>query len=217
MKVAISRIHYPVYSLGPGKRVGIWFQGCSIRCKGCISVDTWDKTKNQVELTQVLELLAKWLPQADGLTISGGEPFEQFEPLKYILEAAKKHTSINTFVYTGKAFEEITQPLLDLNGLIDAVMTDPLDDTLPQTLPLRGSDNQRLFALTQTGQSIREYIENLSQNDLKVLDFSYSQQEAHISGVTKRADIVKLVSDLKSHGTQAAAFEDIRVNRSELS
>ncbi len=217
MKVAISRINYPVYALGPGKRVAIWFQGCSIRCKGCISVDTWDKTKNQIELTQVLELLAEWLPQADGLTISGGEPFDQTEQLKCILEAAKKHNSINTFVYTGRPFEDITQQLQDLNGLIDAIMTDPLDNSLPQTLPLRGSDNQRLFALTQTGLGIREYIENLSQDDLKVLDLSYSQNEAYISGVTKRADIVKLVSNLKSQGTQTTTFEDTRVNRSKLS
>ncbi|MCT5046402.1 radical SAM protein, partial [Pseudomonas aeruginosa] len=27
--------------MGTGRRLGIWFQGCSIRCPGCISADTW--------------------------------------------------------------------------------------------------------------------------------------------------------------------------------
>ena len=39
--VSISRLHFPVTTLGPGHRIGIWFQGCSIRCEGCLSMDTW--------------------------------------------------------------------------------------------------------------------------------------------------------------------------------
>ncbi|WP_461325238.1 4Fe-4S cluster-binding domain-containing protein [Bradyrhizobium diazoefficiens] len=41
IRISVSRIHFPVTTLGPGRRLGIWFQGCSIRCPGCISMDTW--------------------------------------------------------------------------------------------------------------------------------------------------------------------------------
>jgi len=33
--IAISRAHFPISTLGPGLRLGVWMQGCSIRCKGC--------------------------------------------------------------------------------------------------------------------------------------------------------------------------------------
>jgi anaerobic ribonucleoside-triphosphate reductase activating protein len=39
MKIAVSKAHYPVTVLGPGKRIGIWL-GCRIQCKGCVSQDT---------------------------------------------------------------------------------------------------------------------------------------------------------------------------------
>ena len=39
--IALNRLHWPVTVLGPGRRVGIWMQGCSIGCRGCVSRDTW--------------------------------------------------------------------------------------------------------------------------------------------------------------------------------
>ena len=39
--IAVNRLHWPVTVLGPGRRVGIWMQGCSIGCPGCVSRDTW--------------------------------------------------------------------------------------------------------------------------------------------------------------------------------
>ena len=41
MLIAINKAHYPVTVLGPGQRIGIWFQGCRIHCPGCVSQDTW--------------------------------------------------------------------------------------------------------------------------------------------------------------------------------
>ena len=38
--LALSRMHFPVTTLGPGNRIGIWVQGCTIRCPGCVSADT---------------------------------------------------------------------------------------------------------------------------------------------------------------------------------
>ena len=40
-QIGLNRVHFPVTALGPGRRVGIWLQGCSIRCPGCMSLDTW--------------------------------------------------------------------------------------------------------------------------------------------------------------------------------
>ena len=37
MELSIARIYYPVKTLGPGNRIGIWTAGCPRRCSGCIS------------------------------------------------------------------------------------------------------------------------------------------------------------------------------------
>jgi anaerobic ribonucleoside-triphosphate reductase activating protein len=70
-------MHFPVTTLGPGRRVGVWLQGCSIRCQGCISVDTWIKDRGITTVDEVVTALQLWLSRADGITVSGGEPFDQ--------------------------------------------------------------------------------------------------------------------------------------------
>ena len=67
--IAISRIHYPVTTLGPGKRIGIWMQGCSIRCPGCISADTWAPGRGVVRVRSVIERILR--------SVSGIELAEQ--------------------------------------------------------------------------------------------------------------------------------------------
>ena len=42
MNILVNKAHYPVSVLGHGKRIGIWLQGCSIRCRSCCSLDTWE-------------------------------------------------------------------------------------------------------------------------------------------------------------------------------
>lgn len=75
-ELLVNIIHYPVYTLGPGKRVGIWLQGCSIRCKGCMSSHTWEFDKNRaIKIEQVTNILKSF--GCKRLTISGGEPFDQ--------------------------------------------------------------------------------------------------------------------------------------------
>ena len=91
--IAISRVHFPITTLGPGKRLGIWMQGCSIHCPGCISADTWAVGKGVIELEHLLTSIESWLPNADGVTISGGEPFDQFQPLLALLQSLRRRTA----------------------------------------------------------------------------------------------------------------------------
>ncbi|MEX0827366.1 MAG: 4Fe-4S cluster-binding domain-containing protein, partial [Haliea sp.] len=81
----LSRVHFPVTALGPGRRIGIWFQGCSIRCSGCISLDTWDDKKGLTSVENFMAEVYEWVAKADGVTISGGEPFDQVHALERLL------------------------------------------------------------------------------------------------------------------------------------
>src|SRR5262249_5797040 len=134
----LSRLHFPITALGPGKRVGIWFQGCSLHCPGCISADTWRPGRGRTTVASVLETMRPWLRKADGVTISGGEPLEQPLALIALLEAIRENSDGDILVYTGLELGELDGVLGRAQGLIDALITGPYRNDLPQTLPLRG-------------------------------------------------------------------------------
>ena len=206
MKIALSRMHFPVTTLGPGERVGLWFQGCSIRCPGCISMDTWAFNKNLVNISEVFELLESWLPTADGITITGGEPFDQFHQLKEILRFVQNFDHINSFVYSGYEQEELANQLKKLNGLIDIIMTGPLDISYSQSKPLRGSDNQRLSSLTSVGVALLNQI-NESPTNLSQLNVAFDGETTWIAGVPKRYDISRAIQIINADGIDARSME----------
>ncbi|WP_265296149.1 4Fe-4S cluster-binding domain-containing protein [Streptomyces sp. SHP 1-2] len=90
MEVRISGTHYPLETLGPGPRLGVWFQGCTLACPGCMSRHTWDgRGGGARSVADVLELWSAALAAgARGLTVSGGEPLQQPEALAALLSGA---------------------------------------------------------------------------------------------------------------------------------
>jgi anaerobic ribonucleoside-triphosphate reductase activating protein len=74
-----------------------------------------------------LEQISRWIPDADGITISGGEPFEQPEALIALLSALRKRTSIDILVYSGYPIESLNLILSQSSGMIDALISDAFD------------------------------------------------------------------------------------------
>ena len=219
MKVTISRLHFPVTTLGYGKRIGVWFQGCSIACKGCISTDTWpNDPQKRIEIEALYPLLSEWLPDADGVTISGGEPFEQPEALLALLQFFSKKSQqqiakpFSVFVYSGYSLDKL-QPQLEVfkeQGLIDAIMTDPFEESQAQTKPLRGSDNQHLSIFTLLGQQHFGRYGNESHPQAsvdKTLDMMSSDDQVWLAGVPLQQDLPKLIDKLQAQGHQARATQ----------
>lgn len=213
MKICISRVHYPITTLGPGRRIGLWFQGCSIRCSGCISADTWAEGRGELELGQILEHLEGALSLADGITISGGEPFDQSEALAALLKSLRQQTAIDILVYSGYAFEEIADIFPAFDGLIDALITEPFLLHAPQTLPLRGSDNQRMHLLTELGRS-RFADFDAPSPDNPALDVMFDTDGAvWFAGIPRRGDLQRLASRLRKAGHIVATTEDATMSR----
>ena len=154
MRLFLSRLHFPVTTLGPGRRVGIWLQGCSLRCPGCVSVDTWAGGRGETTVTAVLDTVVSWLEQADGVTISGGEPFEQPEALETLLRGLREHapTGCDLLVYSGYPWEQLAPQVDAWPELVDVLISDPYRVGAGQTLLWRGSDNQRMHLLTPLGR-----------------------------------------------------------------
>ena len=201
LRVAISRLHFPVTTLGPGRRVGIWFQGCSIRCPGCISADTWRFDTGGPTPAQLVAQIAPWLQQADGVTISGGEPFDQPEALQALLDALPLQPHQDVLVYSGHGFERLQASAPLHSGRIDALICDPYLDTAPQTLPLRGSDNQRLFLLTARGRErFARYVQPAG-DDARALDLMFDDDgTVWLAGIPRQRDLHRLRALLQAQG-----------------
>ncbi len=179
MEIAISRLHFPVTTLGPGKRIGIWFQGCSIHCQGCISADTWQFNTNLVNIEEVKTLIKNWLPNCDGITISGGEPFDQEQALSELLKFLKPY-KLSVLVYSGYPFQKLKEKEI-LIELIDVLISDPYDYKENQTKALRGSDNQKVHFLTKLGEiTFSDCIKKIPE---KKLDVQFDDDNVWMAGI----------------------------------
>ncbi|MEV2226984.1 4Fe-4S single cluster domain-containing protein [Streptomyces phaeochromogenes] len=153
----VSRVVFPVTALGPGTRLGVWVQGCSIRCHGCLALDTWNpETGLEMTAPQLHDI---WRDAraagAEGLTISGGEPGDQPEALTLLLEGVREisgSAAEDILLYTGYEWEEFQRRMPRVSELADAVITGPFRAALPTTLVWRGSANQILHPLSELGE-----------------------------------------------------------------
>ena len=191
MNIRLSRLHFPVTALGPGERLGIWFQGCSLGCQGCISPDTWPSTGPLTDVSELLSALAPWIQQAQGITISGGEPFDQPEALRALLVCLREQSAVDILVYSGYPIGRLENWLS--SGLIDGLITDPFRLDTPQTLALRGSDNQRLHLLTELGtQRLGPYCRARTVEDDRLDLMVDGDGTAWMAGIPRRGDLERL-------------------------
>ena len=136
---------------GPGIRMVVFVQGCPHHCIGCHNPDTHDPAGGYESTTE--EIIAA-LPDGklvSGVTLSGGEPFQQPEAVA-IIAAAAKDKGLSVVTYTGYRFEKLLevaemnpavgQLLQNTNILVDGPYEQEKRDL---SLAFRGSANQRLI------------------------------------------------------------------------
>lgn len=132
---------------GEGLRAVIWTQGCPHGCEGCHNPQTHDVTQgDEVQVAALLKVIQED-PLLDGITLSGGEPFLQPEPL-VVLAKACKAMGLTIWAYTGYSFETLLQNSKQRNLLevLDVLVDGPYIQTLrSHTLYFRGSANQRVI------------------------------------------------------------------------
>lgn len=149
----LAAFHPGTHALGPGLRAAIWVQGCPFTCPGCIAPD-WIPF-NPANIINPLDLANEILgiEGLDGITISGGEPMMQAEPLSRMLSTITATKPISVIVFTGFTIEKLRQspPNKYVNGFldfIDVLIDGQYKKDLNDGLGLRGSTNQRFHHLT---------------------------------------------------------------------
>lgn len=146
----IKRICYPVNVLGPGNRVGIWVTGCGFHCKGCMSPELQDyKSGNDFSVENIMSMLNEITKPIDGFTISGGEPFEQFDELCSLVNAIYNDYSDDIIIYTGYKYEELKikykENLNKVTSKISVIVDGRFIEENNDYKGLRGSSNQKII------------------------------------------------------------------------
>lgn len=138
---------------GPGLRMTIFVQGCQHDCEGCHNPGTHDPNggKSWKIGALGLEIVKEHRknPLFTGLTISGGEPFDQADTCWHLANVAHMY-GIDVWVYTGYTFEELRQSKnTGVNNLLvsaDVIVDGPFDISKKSLeLKYRGSSNQRII------------------------------------------------------------------------
>lgn len=136
-------------SNGPNTRFVIWVQGCSRKCKNCFNPATHDQDGGcELSVSDIIQQIP--MGEVTGITISGGEPFEQAEELALLLEQAGQK-GLNRLVYTGFTYEEFfarnDKTIEKCLSLVDILIDGPYMQEIPPVLPWTGSGNQRILQL----------------------------------------------------------------------
>ena len=148
MKIRMSStISYDSIVDGPGLRMVIWTQGCIHNCKECHNPQTHDLCGGFYMDTEEIINKVKSLKLQKGITLSGGEPFLQPEPLEEIAREAKIN-GLDVWSYTGFTAEK-----KDIS------------------LKFRGSSNQRIIDVQKSLKYKKVFlVEQYMKDDLSIAE-----------------------------------------------
>lgn len=139
------------YANGPGCRAVVWVQGCTLGCPGCFNPETHSFHGGEwMAVDTLFERIAALQPHIEGITISGGEPFQQRPALLALLQRVRQETNLSVLVFTGYRWEELqrfreTPALL---SCIDVLIAGRYEASLRLARDLRGSANKTVHLLT---------------------------------------------------------------------
>ena len=202
--IAISRCHAPITTLGPGRRIGIWMQGCSIGCAGCIARDTWKREdRHKVRISEVLAWCRRQV-EIDGVTVSGGEPFEQPEALQTLIDELRawereRESALDLMVYSGLPRRRLEREHAIILRQIDVLVPEPYAHTAGPGDRWRGSANQPLVALTALGRARIERAGNVSTPRLQVAS---DVEGAWLVGIPEAGDLDRIEAAMARRGVR---------------
>lgn len=135
---------------GPGRRSVIQVSGCAIRCPGCYVPQTHERKNGRlVPITSIVDEIVANRVNHDGVTILGGEPFDQSGPVAELVFRLRRH-GFHIAIYSGYILEDLIErkmPSVDyILSNIDLLIDGPFQIEYGQGAgEYRGSRNQRFI------------------------------------------------------------------------
>lgn len=194
----VSRIAAPVTVLGPGRRAVVWVQGCSLACDGCASQDTWSVAGGlEMSAAEVAARVVALVREHDlsGLTLSGGEPFQQASDLAEVVRQVREACpDLDVLAFSGYGASAAARRGPELHAQLDVLVAGRYDRRLPAGGPLLASANQELIALTPRGVAL------LGAPYSPGLQVAADGDDLFVVGLPRAGDLERLTAELATRG-----------------
>lgn len=206
MILQVSRLFSPVSALGPGRRVGLWVQGCNLACPGCASVDTWDmQGGSSADAGELADRILKLLSddrELTGISLTGGEPVLQGSAAAHLvglIKAARR--DVDVLLFTGFTLPAARRRAPELLNVVDAAVAGPYRAGAGFGGPMIGSANQELTTLTALG---RERLTSVDA-DRPTMQLAVSDGQLTLIGIPRPGDLERLEERLGARGIDFGA------------
>jgi anaerobic ribonucleoside-triphosphate reductase activating protein len=159
----INSLYHDLNTVHPLPRASILhLQGCrkgrTNPCPGCANRALWGDEPNW--LVDPVEFVKTVISHAaaPALSISGGEPLDQYELLCQFLEHLRK-VDFSLLMYTGFEFSKVKQDFSAVLDLVDYIITGPYQEqNRIKGVPFTSSSNQEIHCRTvQARRTLEAY------------------------------------------------------------
>lgn len=106
MQLRVAQYVADTEAEGPGRRFAIWVQGCSLRCPGCCNPEMFAPQRGDTVSVETLAAQIIAQPGIEGISLLGGEPFEQPGPLSWVAQRAKQG-GLSVMIFSGYTLREL--------------------------------------------------------------------------------------------------------------
>ncbi len=161
----VSAVRLRTLTNGPGLRSAVWVQGCSIQCPGCFNPGTHPHEANRLWDPDALAE-QMMVVQVEGVSILGGEPFEQAAACARLARRARAlgGSVVSYSGYTWPYLRDCRIPAVhELLEATDLLVAGPfVQSQANDGRGWHGSTNQEFVFLTKRyDESIREQFDRV--------------------------------------------------------
>ncbi len=152
MDLRVAQVVEDTEAEGPGRRFAVWVQGCWLACPGCCNPKMFSPAGGRSTPSERLAGLALSSAGIEGISVLGGEPFEQ-APAVAEFAARVRAGGLSVMVYSGFTLEELRSGRIEgaeaLLAQTDLLVDGRYRRELPETKRRWiGSSNQVLHFLS---------------------------------------------------------------------
>ncbi|UCG14337.1 MAG: 4Fe-4S cluster-binding domain-containing protein [Deltaproteobacteria bacterium] len=155
----------------PGASI-IHLQGCrkgrTNPCPGCANEDLWsDEEKWLADPAELAEMIIHQAA-ASALSISGGEPLDQYKPLCTLLKRLKR-VQFSILMWTGYGISHVIYDFGEVLEWLDYTVTGPyVEQKRVRNNPFISSSNQEIYCLNDRAQLHLPDFNHLREHEIVI-------------------------------------------------